>query len=94
LGVYFQFVDRDLFIMLTEIMPMLSLWLKRGCAYSVLEKVSRLKSHPRAFSLVEAAFLRQKFGKQYHPCITMLNHSWMHSSVIPCRHVYSRWRVN
>lgn len=75
-------------------MLMLSIWLKRYCTYSVLEKVSRVKSHPHAFSLVEAAFLRQKFGKEYHPCITMENHSWMHSSVTPCRHMYSRWRIN
>jgi len=75
-------------------MLMLSIWLKRGCAYYVVEKVSRVKCHPRAYSLVEPAFLRQIFGKEYHPCITMLNHSWMHSSVTSCRHMYSRWRVN
>lgn len=75
-------------------MLMLSIWLKRGCAYSVLGNVSRVESHPRAFSLVEAAFLPQKFGKEYHPCITVLNYSWMHSSVTPGRHMYSRWRVN
>lgn len=49
----------DIFILLFEIMLMPSIWLKRGCAYSILEKVSRVKSQPRAFSLVEGASLQQ-----------------------------------